>query len=308
MIVVAGEALIDLVSTSGDGYRAAVGGSPANVAVGLARLDQHVRLLARISADPFGQRIRSHLESNGVDLTWAVEATEPTSLAIASLGADGGASYAFYLAGTADWQWSPAQLPAALDGVIAVHSGSLALSMAPGGAVIEEFLAAVTVTVSIDINLRPSICGDRDAERERVERQIRHAQIVKASEEDLAWLYPSEPVASVAARWQAAGIPCVVVTLGGDGVYVLRPDGVAMTKPALAVTVVDTVGAGDSFTGGLLSALAAIDALGTSPASRLAAVTPSQWSTALDYARTVAALTCSRFGADPPTSAEVAAS
>jgi fructokinase len=307
VIVVAGEALIDLVSTSGDGYRAVVGGSPANVAVGLARLGRHVRLLARISADPFGQRIRAHLASNDVDLTWAPDATEPTSLAIASLNADGHASYAFYLAGTADWQWSRSDLPASLDGVIAVHSGSLALSMAPGGAVLEEMLAAATVTVSIDINLRPSICGDRDAERTRVERQIRHAQIVKASEEDLAWLYPSRPVAAIAAEWQAAGVPCVVVTLGGDGVYVLPPNGVAITKPALPVTVVDTVGAGDSFTGGLLSALSAIDALGVNPVERLAAITLGQWNTAVDYARTVAAITCSRFGADPPTSAEVTA-
>jgi fructokinase len=306
VIVVAGEALIDLVTNGGDGYRAVVGGSPANVAVGLARLDQHVRLLARISADPFGQRIRAYLVANDVDLAWAVDAAEPTSLAIASLDAHGHAEYAFYLNGTADWQWSPDQLPPSLNGVTAVHSGSLALSMSPGADVLEAMLAAAPVTVSIDINLRPSICPDRDAERSRVERQIRHAQLVKASQEDVAWLYPDRTVEQTATAWQASGATCIIVTLGGDGVYLLRPDGVAVSTPALPVDVVDTVGAGDSFTGGLLSALAAIDALGADPAARLTAVTADQWRAAVDYANTVAALTCGRFGADPPTAAEVA--
>ncbi len=307
MIVVAGEALIDLVSSGDDGYRAVVGGSPANVAVGLARLQQRVRLLARISADPFGQRIRTYLADNGVDLTWSVDATEPTSLAIASLDQHGHAEYAFYLAGTADWQWRREQLPATWDGVRAVHSGSLALSLAPGADVLEEMLSAVPVTVSIDINLRPSICDDRDAERLRIERQIRHAQLVKASQEDVMWLYPGRTVAEIAASWQAAGATCVVVTLGGDGVYLLPPDGVAVRTPARPVTVVDTVGAGDAFTAGLLSALAGADALGSDPVARLTSATPDVWRAAVDYASTVAALTCARFGADPPTAAEVEA-
>lgn len=307
MIVVAGEALIDLVTTGGDGYRAVVGGSPANVAVGLARLDRHVRLLARISADPFGQRIRAYLADNRVDLDWAVAASEPTSLAIASLDEQGRAEYAFYLNGTADWQWSPSQLPTSDEEVTAYHSGSLALSMAPGAAVLETMLANATVTVSIDINLRPSICPDRDSERDRVERQIRYAQLVKASEDDVTWLYPGRTVPEIAQAWQDLGATAVIITLGADGVHLLRPDGVAVHTPSLAVHVVDTVGAGDAFTAGLLAALAGEDALGTDPVARLTALTEHQWSTALDYANTVAAITCSRFGANPPTTADIAA-
>lgn len=306
MIVVAGEVLIDLVAVDGDGgYRAVVGGSPGNVAVGLARLGRPTRMLARLSADPFGQRIRAHLQANQVGLDWAVATTEPTSLAIASLDPAGRAEYSFYLVGTADWQWTPAELPTSLAGVSALHTGSLALAMAPGAAALEDLAARCPVTVSIDLNLRPTIQANRVAERDRVERQIRHAQLLKASEEDLAWLYPGRPVAEVAAAWRAAGVACAVVTLGGDGAYLLAPDGVAYRGTARPVAVVDTVGAGDAFTAGLLAGLGHLDALGSTPAARLGAVTMQQWHRVLDYANTVAAVTCTRRGADPPTADEV---
>jgi fructokinase len=306
MIVVAGEALIDLVAVDRDGgYQAVVGGSPSNVAVGLARLGQPTRLLARLSCDAFGQRIRAHLAANGVALDWAVTAREPTSLAVASLDANGRAEYSFYLSGTADWQWSATEWPSSLDGVSALHSGSLAAAIEPGAAVVERALAGCPVTVSYDLNLRPSIRPDRAAERARVERQIRYAQLVKASDEDLAWLYPGRPLAETAAAWRAAGVACAVVTLGSDGAYLLAPDGVAYRSTARPVTVVDTVGAGDAFAAGLLAALARLDALGSNPVDRLAAVTMQQWHGVLDFANTVAAVTCTRRGADPPTLAEV---
>jgi fructokinase len=308
VIVVAGEALIDLVAVDRDGgYRAVVGGSPANVAVGLARLGRPTRLLARLSTDPFGQRIRAHLVANGVDLTWAARALEPTSLAIASVDEAGRAEYAFYLTGTADWQWTADELPQTLHAARAVHTGSLALAMAPGADPLEAMLGRSSVTVSIDLNLRPTILGDLARERDRVGRQIGHAHLVKASEEDLASLYPDRSVADIAASWRSAGVACVVVTLGAEGVYLLAPDGTSYHRPVRPTTVVDTVGAGDAFTAGLLAALADLDALGTDPAERLAAVTAPQWTAALDYANTVAALTCGRRGADPPTAAEVTA-
>jgi fructokinase len=308
VIVVAGEALIDLVAEDrAGGYRAVVGGSPANVAVGLVRLGSPTRLLARLSGDPFGQQIRAHLAGNGVDLGWAVPATEATSLAIATVDGAGRAEYAFYLTGTADWAWRDDELPSTLDNAVAVHSGSLALALAPGAEVLEGLLRRTTVTVSIDLNLRPSIRGDVAAERDRVRRQIRTAQLVKASEDDLAWLYPDATVAEVAAGWQADGVACAVVTLGAAGVYLLTPDGTVYQQPARATNVVDTVGAGDAFTAGLLTALSEVDALGPDPLPRLASVTADQWPNVLGYANTVAGLTCQRRGADPPTAAEVAA-
>lgn len=162
------------------------------------------------------------------------------------------------------------------------------------------------LTVSIDLNLRPSIVTDRAAEQERVRRQIRLAHLVKASDEDLAWLYPDRSVADVMTEWRAAGVSCAVVTRGGEDAWLLAPDGSLHEEPAVRTTVVDTVGAGDSFTGGLLAALADLDALGDRPADRLAAVAPQQWGTVLRQAATVAALTCGRRGADPPRRAEVA--
>ncbi|MEO3771951.1 carbohydrate kinase [Micromonospora sp. B9E7] len=309
MIVVAGEALIDLVVTV-DGERAVPGGSPANVAVTLARLDQPVRLLARLGTDDYGRQVAEHLSTNQVDLEWAVRAEEPTSVAVATLNATGQASYEFRLAGAADWQWTPQELPElAGSSATALHTGSLALALAPGAQVLEDLLARERqrdgLTLSIDLNLRPSIVTDREAEQARVRRQVRLAHLVKASDEDLAWLYPDRSVADVMAEWREAGVSCAVVTRGGEGAWLLAPNGTLHEAVAVRTTVVDTVGAGDSFTGGLLAALADLDALGDRPAERLAAVTEPQWDEVLRQAATVAALTCGRRGADPPRRTEV---
>ncbi|MEH1170033.1 carbohydrate kinase [Micromonospora sp. CPCC 205539] len=311
MIVVAGEALIDLV-VSAEGQRAVPGGSPANVAVTLARLDQPVRLLARLGNDEYGRQVAEHLTTNQVNLDWAVRAEQPTSVAVATLDATGQASYEFRLAGTADWQWTPQELPElAGSPANALHTGSLALALAPGAGVLEDLLASERrrdgLTVSIDLNLRPSIVTDRTAEQARVRRQVPLAHLVKASDEDLAWLYPDRTVSEVMAEWRALGVSCAVVTLGSEGALLLAPDGSVHRQPAVPTTVVDTVGAGDSFTGGLLAALADLDALGDRPVDRLAAVTEQQWGAVLRQAALVAALTCGRRGADPPRRAEVEA-
>ncbi|MGW3606063.1 carbohydrate kinase family protein [Micromonospora sp. NPDC005161] len=311
MIVVAGDALIDLVVTA-EGQRAVPGGSPANVAVTLARLDQPVRLLARLGADEYGRQLAEHLSANQVDLDWAIRAEQPTSVAVATLNATGQASYEFRLAGTADWQWTPQELPElAGSPATALHTGSLALALAPGAQVLEDLLARERrrdgLTISIDLNLRPSIVTDRAAEQARVRRQVSLAHLVKASDEDLAWLYPDRTVSDVMAEWREAGVCCAVVTRGADGAWLLAPDGSLHEEPAVPTTVVDTVGAGDAFTGGLLAALADLDALGDRPADRLAALTPAQWARVLRQAALVAALTCARRGADPPRRAEVEA-
>ena len=163
----------------------------------------------------------------------------------------------------------------------ALHTGSLALALAPGAQVLEDLLDREHRrdgrTISIDLNLRPSIVTDRAAEQARVRRQVPLAHLVKASDEDLAWLYPDRSVAEVMAEWREAGVSCAVVTRGGEGALLLAPNGSLHEEPAVRTTVVDTVGAGDSFTGGLLAALADLDALGDRPADRLAAVTEQQW-------------------------------
>ncbi|HTC69041.1 MAG TPA: PfkB family carbohydrate kinase, partial [Acidothermaceae bacterium] len=182
MIVVCGETLIDLVHVEGETWRALPGGSPANTAVALARLGTPAAMLARISGDAFGTRLRARLVDDDVDLRFVVDASEASSMAVVDLDESGGARYSFYLQGTADWQWTPAELPVSFDpSVAAIHAGSMALLMAPGGAVLEAMLLRERSSrvVSIDPNVRASICPDPVRYRETVERWLRVAHVVK---------------------------------------------------------------------------------------------------------------------------------
>lgn len=306
MITVAGEALIDLVDEGEGRYQAHPGGGPANVAVALARLGVPSSLLARVSSDALGRRVEAHLAGNGVSLRDITRAAELTTLAMASLDDGGRASYSFYVNGTADWQWAPGELPAQLPpDVLALHTGSLALTVQPGAAALEALLATEhargQVTVSIDPNIRPLLAGSRDAEVTRVERQFRLAGLVKASEEDVAWLYPGVGYEEVARRWQRLGPRLVAITLGERGAYLLGPDGSAVLRPARITTIVDTVGAGDAFCAGLLDALGRRGLLGAAGAAALAQLTSADLAALADWAGLIAGLTCQRAGADPPT-------
>ena len=299
MIVVCGEALVDLVpdDNSAARYTAIPGGSPANAAVALARLGVPTALLARLSGDAFGRRLRAHLEANDVDLSFAVRAAEASSLAIVELDEHGAASYRFDLDGRADWQWVDAEFPARLPaGVVAVHTGSLALALSPGNAAVERFLTRSRpgATICIDPNVRPTITGNADAMRAAVTRWCGIADVVKASADDVAVLYPGEEPESVARAWQAMGPGVAIVTLGDGGVVAAAPAGV-MTLPTPTTVVVDTVAAGDTFTAGFLACLHEAGLLG----ERLA-LTKDQLGAALQYGLRAAAVTCSRVGADPP--------
>ncbi len=312
MITVCGEALVDLVSVDGRHYTAHPGGSPANVAVGLARLGVDVSLLARVSDDAFGRLLRDHLTGNGVDGRDLVPAAEPTTLAVATVGDDGSATYDFYVEGTADWQWAAGELPERVaDDVTALHTGSMALEMAPGATEIESLLRREhhrdAVTISYDPNIRLARRGDRRVAREQVERLVGLADLVKVSSEDLAWLLPGVAPQDVARDWSGRGPGLVVATLGADGAIAVGPDGEVVTARSPRVDVVDTVGAGDAFMAGLLSGCAGAGLLGAGPRDRLAALDPAQLKSLLARAGTVAALTCGRAGADPPSQAELAA-
>jgi fructokinase len=332
LITVAGEALIDLVDEGGGRYRAHPGGSAANVAVALARLGVPCSLLARVSGDPFGRQLQAWLAANGVSLRDVVPATEPTTLALANLDSDMRATYSFYMNGTADWQWRPEELPGGPAAppaggpptapakappapppgqlgadVVALHTGSMALALPPGAGVLEGLLAAEhasgRVTISIDPNIRPSIAAGRRDEVTRVERQLTLAHLVKASEEDTSWLYPGVPHEDVARGWQRLGPRVVVITLGERGAFVLAPDGTGFRRPGRDIQVVDTVGAGDAFSAGLLDALRERSALGAG-GDFLGRLTPDELAEVADWAIGVASLTCERAGADPPTRAE----
>jgi fructokinase len=325
VITVAGEALIDLVDEGGGRYQAHPGGSPANVAVGLARLGVPCSLLARVSTDTLGGQLAAHLAGNGVSLRDVVRAAEPTTLALASLDGTGQAVYSFYVQGTADWQWRRDELPGALaPDVTALHAGSLALALAPGAQVMEDLLAAERargqVTISIDPNIRPPLAAGRADEVARVERQIRLAHLVKASGDDTGWLYPGLGCEAVARAWQRLGPDLVVITLGAHGAYALGPDGTEIRRPARPVVVADTVGAGDAFCAGLLDALwrrgllgladdrsgaaSGPGAAGVGGAAGLGRIGAQELAEVVDWAVRVAALTCERPGADPPTRLE----
>jgi fructokinase len=309
VVAVAGEALVDLVPAPVGGYfEIAPGGSPANVALGLARLGVPARLLARISDDMLGRRIREHLVHNGVQLDHAVEAKEQTSLAMVSLDADGSPAYDFRINGTADWQWTPAELAGALDPgasgpVVALHSGSLALTTGPGDGVLRDLLvrASDTATISYDPNCRPLLMGRPEEVLEGVHSLLGVADVVKVSSEDLHWLLPGSTPDQVVDDWLSRGPTLVAITLGSDGVLAGTSSGLRARRPGISVKVIDTVGAGDTFSAALLAGLHGQGLLGADRRADLAAVDYGTLDELLHDAVLAAAICCSRRGADPPT-------
>lgn len=309
VVAVAGEALVDLVPAPVGGYfEIAPGGSPANVALGLARLGVPARLLARIADDMLGRRIRDHLTHNGVQLDHAVAAHEQTSLAMVSLDADGSPAYDFRINGTADWQWTPSELEGALDPgasgpVVALHSGSIALTTPPGDAVLRDLLAraADSVTISYDPNCRPLLMGRPEAVLGGVHELLGVADVVKVSQEDLHWLLPGLSPEQVVDDWLGRGPTLVAVTLGADGVLAGTSSGLRARRPGVSVKVIDTVGAGDTFSAALLAGLHRAGLLGATNREALAALDYSTLDELLHDAVLAAAICCSRRGADPPT-------
>ncbi|MGX1267053.1 carbohydrate kinase family protein [Streptomyces phaeoluteigriseus] len=307
-VTVLGECVADVFEVPGrsgpDGLalRALPGGGPANTAVALARLGTPTRFLGRLSNDVFGALFRARLVASGVDLTGSVTSSEPSTLAIAALDAAGQAAYTFYADGAADWQWTDHELAATRNnGAVCLHTGSLALIRQPGGSRIEKHLAQARehTTVSIDPNVRPLLVPP-SAYRERLPRWCAVADILRLSEDDCAILSPGTGLDEACDTWHAAGARLVVITLGASGALASL-DGVTVTVTAPPATVVDTVGAGDSFTAGLLHRLAVLGHLG----GRLDTLTLDDVTDACSFAAQVAALTCSVPGANPPWADEL---
>jgi fructokinase len=300
-VLVVGETLVDIVMRDATTSGEHPGGSPANVALGLGRLGRQVSLLSRLGDDARGERVRAHLGASGVKLAPGTLASGPTSTATARLDERGVASYEFEL----DWQLPDAvELPPAR----ALHTGSIAAFLAPGGEAVLELVrrARGSLTVSYDPNARPVLMGEAAAARERVERFVAAADVVKVSDEDLEWLTPGADPARVAQDWLALGPALVVVTRGGDGAIGVCAAGRVDVR-APRIDVVDTVGAGDAFMSGLLDALAGAHLLGADRAEDLRAIRREGLEAAVRRATRVAAITCTRPGADPPTRSELAA-
>ncbi|WP_327673559.1 carbohydrate kinase family protein [Kitasatospora sp. NBC_00458] len=283
--VVIGECVADVVRTDGAPDTVHPGGSPANVAYGLARLGTPTALLTQLGDDPYGRLIRAHLESAGVTVLTGPAGGVRTPSAVVGIDGEGRARYTFDI----DWTLPAGELPHPPGHL---HIGSIAAVTEPGAAAV---LALVErwrgrAGVSYDPNVRPALLGDRADAVRRVERCVALSDLVKASDEDLGWLYPGRDPEEAARHWLGLGPATVAVTRGPDGAFALTADGRRVEVPARAVEVADTVGAGDSFMAALLHARhggAGLDE-------------------ALTRAAAAAALTVARPGANPPDAAELA--
>ncbi|MFF0158526.1 carbohydrate kinase [Streptomyces sp. NPDC005263] len=300
MIVVAGEALIDLVPQGTGalaGLQPALGGGPYNTAVALGRLGSRTAFCSRVSRDAFGEALVDRLRREGVDVSAVQRGAEPTTLAVATIDAHGSAAYSFYVDGTADRLFTaPAELP---ERTRAVSFGTCSLVLEPGASAYEELLrtaAAQGVFTALDPNIRAGLIPDADAYRARFKSWLPSVSLLKLSEEDALWL------GGTPQEWLAAGPSAVVITQGGDGLTVFTRDGSVHSVPGEKVDVVDTIGAGDTVNAALLHGLSARDALSSEALTGLGA---DGWTRLLRFAARAASITCSRAGAEPPYAHEL---
>jgi fructokinase len=302
MILVAGEALVDLVVADG-AILPSPGGSPYNTARALGRLGASVGFLGRLSRDKFGRMLTNVLAESGVCLDHTSRGPEPTALAIAHRSADGEADYSFYLGGTTFSAIGYA-FPTAAPDVQALYVGSLALALEPSASALEALVERERQRriVVLDPNVRAAAIAEEDGYRERFDRCCRAAHIVKLSASDASWLLPGLGYEEVVTRLLDLGAELVVLTLGADGAIARTRQARGRVQP-VRIDVADTIGAGDAFGAGLLFALERRRALGR---GSVAALANSDLEGVLRFASAVAALTCARSGAETPTFAEVA--
>lgn len=295
--LVIGEALIDIV----DGPVAAehVGGSPLNVAVGLARLGRDVDLLTHIGDDAPGRRIAAYVKAAGAQLVPGSNTAKRTPTGVVTIAADGSATYTF------DLEWQLSGIPP-VPPPLFVHTGSIAAVREPGCLAVAALLDAyrVSATVTFDPNVRPSLTADRDLARKRIDHVVERSDIVKVSDEDLRWLVPNRSPEQTARTWLASGPAIVALTRGERGSLAFCAAGEAFAA-ARPVRVVDTVGAGDAFMAGLLDALWERRLLGADRRAELRAIELDALTAALEVAALSSALTVSRAGADLPDRATV---
>ncbi|MCA1784309.1 MAG: carbohydrate kinase [Intrasporangiaceae bacterium] len=306
-IVVAGEALIDL-APRGELLLPLPGGSPYNVAIGLARLGRAGEYLGRVSTDGFGQRLLQRLRDEGGGTRYVVATDEPTTLAVIHLDAQARASYGFYLQGTSTTGLTGDdidRLPGLPDAApLHVSFGAITLDD-PAGEVLAGLIrtGAGHRVRTLDPNIRANVIADMPAYAPRMDRLVATCDLVKVSDEDLELLHPGVDPLDTAARWAGSGPAWIVVTRGPDGAVTFDASGGRRHISGIEVEVVDTVGAGDAFTSGLLAALDRAGHL-SSP-DTLAAISGDGLDAAVRDAIRVAAITCTRAGSDPPTAAEL---
>lgn len=301
LVVVAGEALVDLVLGRDGSLDGHPGGGPYNVARTIGRLEQPVAYLGRLSTDGFGARLRQELDSDGVRLDTAVPTDAPTTLALAELDGAGVAHYHFYSQGTSAPGLALEEAAAAVpDRMGTFYLGTLGLVFEPMATTLEALVTNVgdETLVALDPNCRPTTIEDPAAFRGRLERLLARTDLMKASDDDLAWLDPGADPVAAARALLAQDHAVALVTLGRHGALVItRDEAIEVRSPQ--VDVVDTIGAGDAFMGAFLAHWRG-RGFGRAELVRLDEV-----ETAATFACRVAAITCGRAGADPPRLAEL---
>ncbi|MGJ8621601.1 MAG: carbohydrate kinase family protein [Yoonia sp.] len=304
MILCAGEALIDMLPRQTANGEAAfaphAGGAVMNTAVALGRLDVPVQFFTGLSSDLFGDVLRGHLDASHVDYTPAATSDRPSTLAFVKL-VDGHATYAFYDENTAGRLLSPDDLPDTQPD--AVFVGGISLAVEPCAATYEALAAkqSANAVIMMDPNIRPGFIADEAAFRARMGRMLDHCDIVKMSDEDLAWFMPDHTPEDAAKRLVDAGLKLLCITQGSKGVTGYTPDH-AVYVPAQKATVVDTVGAGDTFNAGLLASL---HQAGVLTKAAIAGLDQDTIRAALAMGAKTAAITVSRAGANPPWASEL---
>ena len=301
MIVVAGEALIDLVVGADGSETPYPGGGPYNAARTIARLGQEVAFLGRISDDPYGRMLRRRLEADGVGTELVADTSDPTTVVRADIDADGVARYAFDLDGTSALGLTWADAERALHPPPrALHAGTLGLTIPPIADAVARLIAEVPqgTLVMVDVNCRPGAVREPRAYRERMQAVLRRADVVKASAEDLEFLAPGRPHPETVAGIVRDGARLVLLTRGAQDVQVVTRTEM-FERPVPRVEVVDTIGAGDAFGGGFLARWSELG-LGRDDLDDGGAIRE-----AVAFAIRIASITCQRPGADPPWAAEL---
>lgn len=292
-IWVAGEVLIDLIP-QGDGERlAVVGGGPANTAKALARLGFDSYFIDGMSTNDFGKLAKAEFEADGVKLDYVKFSDKPMCLATVTLDSSGSASYEFLIDGTATFDFQREWLPDPVAGNPAVfHVGTLVPLIEPGASVLYEWAQEINQVAPIvfDPNVRPSVVSDRARYESIVKKWAAISNVVKVSEDDIAWLYPGRLQEDVAAEWLSMGVDLVVITLGSEGLLGITRQG-SISVPGVKVKVVDTVGAGDTVGAILVEGIVKHGVEGLIGETLKAVLT---------RAAAAAAITCSRAGAQPP--------
>lgn len=312
MIACIGEALIDFIPVQvADGERAyipRIGGSPLNTATTCGRLEHPTIFLTRLSSDFFGNDILRHYKANGISTEFLSRGDEPTTLAFVRRSESGDAEYAFFAKGAADRLLGPSDLPKNLPTeVTCIQCGSISTQMEPSATTIEAFVSQHSSdrVIAYDPNIRTTLIADGPSHRKRVERFFDLAGLVKISDVDLEWLYPETPIQEAGKTISERGVPLVVVTAGPDG-SIAYTGNTTVHVPANTPPggVKDTVGAGDSFHGALITWL---DRKGLMTRNALSNLKEDTVREALEFASMVAAITCSRSGAEPPSLKELPA-